>query len=66
MGDLKFTVRVRVVGSRAGKGPHNDYSGESQLLKGDRREQTGLRNIRPGRLSWKQITEAVSTVWDQE
>jgi hypothetical protein len=38
----------------------------SQLLKGDRREQTGLRNIRFGRLSWKQITEAVSTVWDQE
>ena len=31
-----------------------------QLLKGDRREQTGLRNIRPGHLSWKQITEAVS------
>jgi putative transposase len=38
----------------------------SRRLKGDRREQTGLRNIRPGRLSWKQITEAVSTVWDQE
>jgi REP-associated tyrosine transposase len=38
----------------------------SQLLKGDRRVQTSLRNIRPGRLSWKQITEAVSTVWDQE
>jgi putative transposase len=29
----------------------------SQLLKGDRREQTGLRNIRFARLSWKQITE---------
>jgi len=38
----------------------------SQLLKGDRREQTSLRNIRPGRLSWNQIIEAVSTVWDQE
>jgi chromosomal replication initiation ATPase DnaA len=38
----------------------------SQLLKGDRREQTSLRNIRSGRLSWKQVTEAVSAVWDQE
>jgi hypothetical protein len=37
----------------------------SQLLKGDRREQTSLRNIRSGSLSWKQITEAVSAVWDQ-
>jgi putative transposase len=38
----------------------------SQLLKGDRREQTGLRDIGARRLSWKQITEAVSAVWDQE
>ena len=38
----------------------------SQLLKGDRREQTSLRTIRSGRLSWKQITEAVSSVWDQK
>jgi chromosomal replication initiation ATPase DnaA len=37
-----------------------------ELLKGDRREQTGLRNLRPGRLSWQQITDAVSAVWDQE
>ena len=38
----------------------------SQLLKGDRREQTSLRTIRSGRLSWKQITEAVSSVGDQK
>jgi putative transposase len=38
----------------------------SQLLKGDRREQTSLRNIEAGHLSWKQITEAVSAIWDQE
>jgi putative transposase len=38
----------------------------SQLLKGDRREQTGLRNIRAGRLGWEQIVEAVSAVWNQD
>jgi len=38
----------------------------SGLLKGDRREQTGLRHNRSGRLAWEQITEAVSKVWGQE
>jgi chromosomal replication initiation ATPase DnaA len=38
----------------------------SQLLKGNRREQTGLRNIRAGRLAWRQIVEAVSAVLNQD
>jgi hypothetical protein len=38
----------------------------SQLLKGDRREQTSLRNIRSGCFSWPQITGAVSAVWEEE
>src|SRR5258708_10370617 len=38
----------------------------SGLLKGDRREQAGLRHNRSGRLAWEQITEAVSKVWGQE
>jgi len=36
------------------------------LLKGDRREQTGLRQVRAKVLSWKQVTRAVSKVWDTE
>jgi hypothetical protein len=38
----------------------------SQLLKGDRREQTSLRNIRSGCFSWQQVTGAVSAVWEEE
>jgi hypothetical protein len=34
--------------------------------KGNRREQTGLRNIRTGRLAWQQIVEAGSEVWNQD
>jgi len=38
----------------------------SGLLKGNRREQTGLRHTGHGHLSWEQITEAVSKVWRQD
>jgi hypothetical protein len=38
----------------------------SGLLKGNRREQTGLRHTGHGRLSWEQITQAVSKVWGEE
>ncbi len=36
------------------------------LLRGDRREQTGLRKASQGMLSWDEITAAVSKVWDED
>jgi len=33
------------------------------LLRGDRREQTGLRKAGQGSLSWEEITAAVSKLW---
>jgi hypothetical protein len=36
------------------------------LLKGDRREQTGLRKANRGRLSWEEISAAVSKLWGQD
>ena len=36
------------------------------LLKGDRREQTTLRQVRTKVLSWKEITQAVAKAWDTE
>jgi hypothetical protein len=34
-----------------------------KTIKGDLRQQTSLRNIRSGYLSWKQIREPASAVW---
>jgi putative transposase len=59
--DWKEQVRAMVLlGSREFV---EDMSG---LLKGDRREQTGLRHTGHGHLSWEQITQPVSKVWGQE
>jgi chromosomal replication initiation ATPase DnaA len=36
------------------------------LLKGDRREQTGLRKANQAVLSWEEITVAVGKLWGQD
>jgi putative transposase len=36
------------------------------LLRGDSREQTGLRKASQGTLSWKEITAAVSKLWGED
>jgi hypothetical protein len=37
-----------------------------RLLRGDRREQTGLRKASQGSLSWEEVTAAVSKLWGED
>jgi hypothetical protein len=36
------------------------------LLRGDRREQTGLRKASQGSLSWEEVIAAVSKLWGED
>jgi putative transposase len=47
-------------------GPKKFVDRMKGLLKGDRREQTGLRKANQGVLSWEEITVAVGKLWDQD
>jgi hypothetical protein len=44
-------------------GPKEFVEKMKKLLKGDRREQTGLRKAKEGSVNWEQITVAVSELW---
>jgi putative transposase len=47
-------------------GPSEFVERMKKLLKGDHREQTGIRKAKQGSLTWETITSAVSKVWGQD
>jgi hypothetical protein len=47
-------------------GPKEFVEKMKKLLKGDRREQTGLRKAKEGSVNWQQITLAVGELWRQD
>lgn len=55
--DLKATLLL---------GPKEFVDRMKGLLRGDRREQTGLRKASQGTLSWEEITSAVSKLWGKD
>ena len=55
--DLKATLLL---------GPEKFVDRMKGLLRGDQREQTGLRKASQGMLSWEEITVAVSKLWGED